>query len=198
RRVLLEPALDRGERVHHGRVVAAAELGADPGERHDGVLAAEVHGELARHGEARRAPRARELVAAQAVVLAHLADDALGARPAASTIWRALSWSALKVWANSSCERRFSARNWMSSTISVWMPRNFRRKRSMRRASRAAIISFTKFSAVRHTTVPSGRAWARAVATAESRWVLPSPQPPQRKSGLKRAPGCATTARAAP
>src|SRR6059036_546085 len=110
-----------------------------------------------------------------------------GARSEASTIWRALSWSALKVWANSSCERRFSARNWMSSTISVWMPRNFCRKRSMRRASRAAIISFTKFSAVRHTTVPSGRAWARPVATAESRWVLPSPQPPQRKSGLKRA-----------
>src|SRR5438094_160629 len=68
----------------------------------------------------------------------------------------------------------------------------------MRRASSAAIISFTKFSAVRHTTVPSGRAWARPAATAESRWVLPSPQPPQRKSGLKRAPGCATTARAAP
>ena len=64
-------------------MVAAAELGADPGERHVGVLAAEVHGEVARHGEARRAPRARELVAAQAVVLAHLADDALEARPAA-------------------------------------------------------------------------------------------------------------------
>src|SRR5437870_1007507 len=110
-----------------------------------------------------------------------------GARSEASTIWRALSWSALKVWANSSCERRFSARNWMSSTISVWMPRNFCRKRSMRRASRAAIISFTKFSAVRHTTAPSGRAWARPVATAESRWGLPSPQPPQRKSEWKRA-----------
>src|SRR5439155_17399661 len=46
-------------------------------------LAAEVHGEVARHGEARRAPRPGELVAGHLVVLAHLADDALDGRPAA-------------------------------------------------------------------------------------------------------------------
>ena len=60
--------------------------------------------------------------------------------------------SALNVCVNSSCDRFLSARNWMSSTISVPMPRKRWRKRSIWWRLSAPIISFTKASAVRYAT----------------------------------------------
>src|SRR3954471_1568053 len=49
--VFLQQARDLVDAVQHRRVVAAAELGADLGQRRVGQLAAQVHGDVARVGD---------------------------------------------------------------------------------------------------------------------------------------------------
>src|SRR5438876_11190940 len=80
RGVLREAPLDRSQGVHDRRVIAATELLADAVQGRVGVLPAEVHRELARHGDAHRASGRGELAPREVKVLAHLRDDPLEAR----------------------------------------------------------------------------------------------------------------------
>ena len=56
------------------------------------------------------------------------------------------SWSALKMWKNSSWVRSLPAMNWMSSTSSTSMARYFWRKAGRRSKRMALIISLMKRS----------------------------------------------------
>src|SRR5699024_7411437 len=78
RATFLHELADLLVRMHHGGVVAAAELLTDPDQRHIGEFAAQIHRDLARRDQPPRASGAHNLFDRQAEVGGRLGDDRRG------------------------------------------------------------------------------------------------------------------------
>ena len=101
------------------------------------------------------------------------------------------------MWKNSSAVLSRPAKNWTSSTRSAPHSRYLRRKSCIVFLERASTKSLVYRSEETMATRAPGRASGMAWAMAWSRWVLPRPESPWRKSGFQARPGFEATACAA-